>query len=197
MIREKDTVTKEERSLLETLDKIVRSEKIGAQILPIVERVRADLERKRTALMAWESIPLEIFGDGLPLSIKSGWVFILHAGADTGAERHPNSHQRMMTFGGTGDMQTDIKSVKNDVESQSEIEWQSNVLTSDADAPLEARWISIPQNIWHRPLIPKGADWVVVSFHTAPATELIEKRPGAKQMFYLSEQPEAAKTGRD
>src|SRR6266496_2104232 len=109
MIKEKDTVTKEERSLLETLDKIVRSEKIGAQILPIVERVRADLERKRTALMAWESIPLEIFGDGLPLSIKSGWVFILHAGADTGAERHPNSHQRMMTFEATGDMQTEAE----------------------------------------------------------------------------------------
>ena len=178
-------MTQDERSLLEMLDRIVRSNRLRAQICPIVERVRAELAHKPNALMAWESIPLEIFGDGLPPSIKSGWVFILRAGADTGAERHPNSHQRMMTFGGTGDMQTDIKSVKNEVESQSEIEWQSNVLVSDADAPLEARWISIPQNIWHRPVIPKGADWVVVSFHTVPATELIEERPGAKQMLYL------------
>src|SRR5262249_50740359 len=103
----------------------------------------------------------------------------------------------MMTFGGTGDMQTDVKSVKNDVESQSEIEWRANVLVSDADAPLEERWISIPQNIWHRPVIQKGADWTVVSFHTVPATELIEERPGAKQMRYLGEQREAAKPRRD
>jgi len=89
-------MTKEERSLLETLDKIVRSEKVRAQIRPIVERVRAELARKPKALMAWEPIVLETFG-ALPPSIRSGWVFILRAGADTGAERHPNSHQRMMS----------------------------------------------------------------------------------------------------
>jgi hypothetical protein len=42
-------------------------------------------------------------------------------------------------------------------------------LTSDSDAPLEKRWISIPQNVWHQPIISKEADWVVVSFHTVPA----------------------------
>jgi hypothetical protein len=26
-------------------------------------------------------------------------------------------------------------------------------LTSDSDAPLEKRWISIPQNVWHQPII--------------------------------------------
>ena len=46
MIREKDTVTTEERSLLKTLDKIVRSQRVRAKIEPIIERVRADLARK-------------------------------------------------------------------------------------------------------------------------------------------------------
>ena len=32
-----------------------------------------------------------------------------------------------------------------------------------------------------------GVDWIVVSFHTVPAEELIEERPGAKQMLYASE----------
>jgi hypothetical protein len=185
--KEKDTVTKKERSLLETLDKIVRSEKVHAQILPIVERVRADLVRKPDALMAWEPIALETFGP-LPAAIRSGWVFILRAGSDTGAERHPNSHQRMMSFEAAGDLKTDAKSGQSDVEAESEIVWQSNVLMSNPQVPLERRWVSIPQNIWHRPVIPKGADWVVVSFHTVPAAELIEERPGAKQMFYASEQ---------
>jgi hypothetical protein len=70
--------------------------------------------------------------------------------------------------------------------------WQSNVLISDPETPLERRWISIPQNVWHQPIVPKGANWVVVSFHTVPAAELIEERPnsgragGTKQMVYLT-----------
>lgn len=182
--KEKHTMIREEQSLLETLDRIVRSEKVRAQILPIVERVRADLARKPDALMAWEPIVLETFG-ALPSAIHSGWVFILRAGSDTGAERHPNSHQRMMSFEGTGDLKTDVKSAECDVQTESEIVWQSNVLVSDPQAPLERRWVSIPQNVWHRPVIPKGADWLVVSFHTVPPAELIEERPGAKQMRYV------------
>src|SRR5260221_10669888 len=74
--KQKATVTKEERSLLQTLDEIVRSGEVRARIEPIVERVRADLAGKPDALMAWEPIPLETFG-ALPPSIQSGWVFIL------------------------------------------------------------------------------------------------------------------------
>jgi len=176
-------MTKEERSVLEALDKIVQSEKVRAKILPIAERVRADLARKPGALMTWEPVALETFG-ALPPAIRSGWVFILRAGSDTGAERHPNSHQRMMSFEATGDLKTDAKSAPTDVETESEIVWQSNVLVSNPQVPLERRWVSIPQNVWHRPVIGKDADWVVVSFHTVAADELIEERPGAIQMLY-------------
>src|SRR5438445_4962227 len=149
-------MTEEERSILKTLDRIVRSQRVRTNIEPIIERVRADLSRKSNALMTWEPIPADVFGAGLPVSLRSAWVFVLRAGADTGAERHPNSHQRMMTFDGTGDMQIDVKHARNDVKSESEINWQSNILVSDPDAPLTAHWISIPPNVWHRPVIPKG-----------------------------------------
>ena len=176
-------MTREERILLETLDEVVRSDKVRAQILPIVERVRADLAQRSNALMAWEPVALETFG-ALPPAIRSGWVFILRARTDTGAERHPNSHQRMMTFDGSGDMKIDAKGTHHDVAIESEIVWRSNVLLSDPKARLEQRWISIPQNVWHRPVVGKDADWVVVSFHTVRAEELIEERPGAKRMLY-------------
>jgi hypothetical protein len=176
----------EERSLLETLDRTVRSEEVCAQIPAVVERVRADLGRKPNALMAWEPIALETFG-ALPPAIRSGWVFILRAGSDTGAERHPNSHQRMMTFAGTGDMKMDATETAHEVEAESEIVWRSHLLVSDPGAPLERRWISIPKNVWHRPVIPKDADWVVVSFHTVPANDLVEERPGAQRMLYENE----------
>jgi len=173
-------MTRQERAQLESIDAVLRSETVRQQILPIIERVRAELAGKKEALMTWEPIPLTVFGRALPAEIRSAWVFVLRAGADTGAERHPNSHQRMMSFEGSGHMQTGDPS-----------QWQSNVLVSRPDAPLEQRWISIPPNVWHRPVIDAAADWAVVSFHTVPAEELIEERPadrreaGTRQMKYL------------
>jgi hypothetical protein len=175
-------LTSEERERLESLDAALQSENIRRQILPIMARVRAELARKKNAQMTWEPIALDVFAVALPSEIRSAWIFVLRAGADTGAERHPNSHQRMMSFGGGGDMK--IGEPGN---------WRSNVLVSDSNAPLEQRWISIPPNTWHRPVVSKDADWAVVSFHTVPAQELIEERPaeggerGTKQMKYLEE----------
>jgi hypothetical protein len=86
----------------------------------------------------------------------------------------------MMSFEGSGDLQTGEHG-----------KWQSNALVSDPDAPVERRWISIPMNVWHRPVIDAAADWAVVSFHTVPAEGLIEERPddsretGTRQMKYL------------
>ena len=173
-------MTQQEHARLESIDAVLRSEAVRQQILPFIERVRAELARKKEALMTWEPIPLTVFGGALSAEIRSAWVFVLRAGADTGVERHPNSHQRMMTFEGSGDMQTGEPS-----------QWQSNVLVSNLDAPLRQRWISIPQNVWHRPVVGADADWTVVSFHTVPAGELIEEKPddssqnGTKQMKYL------------
>ena len=41
---------------------------------------------------------------------------------------------------------------------------------------LEKRWLTIPTNIWHRPVMG-NVDWTVVSFHTATDTALIEDLP--------------------
>ena len=173
-------MTKEERLRLEALDRALRSNNAREHIRSVVVRVREQLARRKDALMSWEPFPLDVLATKLPPEIRSAWVFILRAGADTGAERHPNSHQRMMSFEGSGDMQTGAPG-----------KWQSNVLVSNPDAPLERRWISIPPNVWHRPVIDASADWAVVSFHTVPADELIEERPddsreaGTRQMKYL------------
>jgi hypothetical protein len=172
----------EERARLEKLDTIVRSDELRAKINPVVDRVCAALSQKPEALMTWEPIAVEIFGQTLPPEIRSGWIFVLRAGADTGAERHPNSHQRMMTLHGSGDMR-----VRADAGSET---WESNVLVSEPGAPLERRWISIPPNVWHRPVVGRDVDWVVISFHTVPAEELIEEKldesgAGTKQKKYV------------
>src|SRR6266576_1692066 len=172
----------EEHARLEKLDAIVRLDELRAKIYSVVDRVCAALSQKPEALMTWEPIPLEIFGEGLPPEIRSGWIFVLRAGADTGAERHPNSHQRMMTLHGSGDMRVRANAASS--------RWESNVLVSDPSAPLERRWISIPPNVWHRPVVGRDGDWVVISFHTVPAEELIEEKldesgAGMKQKKYV------------
>src|SRR5947207_1120245 len=165
----------DEQARLEKLDAIVRSDELRAEIYLIVDRVCTALSQKPEALMTWEPIPLDIFRRKLPPEIRSGWIFVLRAGADTGAERHPNSHQRMMTLHGNGDMR--VQALHGESSTGRALSaWQSNVLVSEPSAPLERRWISIPPNVWHRPVVGKDADWVVISFHTVPAEELIEEK---------------------
>jgi len=155
----------EERNILQILDELVNNRSVSAMIDPIVMRAEQKLVQQPDALMAWEPIPLDLHGKGLSNLIHSSWVFILRAQATTGAERHPNSHQRMMSYRGTGDLQV-----------RSADRWHSNFLVSNLDAPLQSRWVSIPPYTWHQAVVPEK-DWVVVSFHTAPENELIEERP--------------------
>jgi hypothetical protein len=157
----------EERSILESLDALLRMPSVRAAIEPVVERVGRKLAGAPTAVMAWEPLPLAIYGPSLPTFLQSSWVFILRSQTATGAERHPNSRQRMMSYRGIGDMQTGGPG-----------RWKPNPLVSDPAADVEKRWISIPINVWHQCVVPEG-NWVVVSFHTVPAAELIEERPEA------------------
>src|SRR6266581_1898484 len=95
----------DERGVLEQIDAVVLGAAAAAVIGPIVERVAETMSRDPHAIEAWEPIPLEAYGGLLPSAIQSSWVFILRAGVTTGAERHPNSHQRMMSWKGEGDFQ--------------------------------------------------------------------------------------------
>jgi len=157
----------DELRALGLLDAAVRAESTTARIDEVISRVEQALQQRPDDLLAWEPIPLELFGCSLPEMIRSSWVFILRANAITGPERHPNSHQRMMSYRGMGDLQT-----------RTHGPWKSHFLKSDRLAPIEQRWLSIPPNVWHQGVVP-AENWVVVSFHTVPEGELIEERPNS------------------
>ncbi len=154
-----------ELKILQILDSIIREESVRIEIDAIVQRVEQKLNRSPEVLLTWEPVSLRIYGERLPDMIRSSWVFALRARSITGAERHPNSHQRMMSYRGSGDLQIQLEG-----------EWISNHLVSDAGAPIQNRWVSIPPRIWHQAVVP-DKNWVVVSFHTVPANQLIEERP--------------------
>ena len=109
----------------------------------IAARLEGELAKDPRALMAWEVVPLSSYGVELPEVIRSSWVFILRAGVATGAGRHPNSQQRMLSYRGAGNFPVWDGGG-----------WRSNHLVSDRGAPLENRWVSIPVNAWHQSLEP-------------------------------------------
>ena len=157
---------KQELEILQVLDAIAGQESVSTIIDSMVARVRQKLTQDLEALLAWEQVPLATYGGELPDILHSSWVFIVRAKASTGAERHPNSCQRMMSYRGSGDLQIWTGG-----------RWHSNLLVSDPEEQIERRWISIPPNIWHQAVVLEG-NWVVLSFHTIPEYELIEERPG-------------------
>lgn len=158
-----------ERRMLETLDAAVREPRARRAIDALADRLLAQLDADPSAAMTWAPVALDVYA-ALPTGIRSSWVFVLRRAASTGAERHPNSHQRVMSLRGSADLRTwETRAGGRD-------EWRSHVLTSDPQASLEARWLSIPVNVWHEPVVG-GAHWTVVSFHTVEAAELIEERP--------------------
>jgi hypothetical protein len=161
-------IDRAERSLLQDLDVALGQSSVRTRLEPFIARCFPKLAADTTAVMAWEHVPLEIYGGELPCEIQSSWVYILRAGVTTGAERHPNSRQRMMSLRGTGDLQTGEAGA-----------WRSKLLVNEFSASLERRWISVPAGTWHQAVVP-NEDWVVVSFHTVPPHELIEERPDAK-----------------
>jgi hypothetical protein len=160
---------REEGGILEALDRAVASETVRPIIEAAVTRLERWLRERPDDDLAWEPIPLDSYAEPIPESIRSSWVFVLRANTSTGAERHPNSHQRMMSYRGSGDLQT-----------RPERDWCSHPLTSDRSASIAKRWVSIPALVWHQGVVPEE-NWVVVSFHTVAEQELIEERPAAEE----------------
>lgn len=150
--------------IVATLNEVVRSDSAAAIIGTTLQRVFRQLDAS-AKLMAWETVPLNAFAGGLPESIGSCWIFVIRAGAETGAERHPNSHQRSFSLIGGGTFE--LRGGTN---------WHSHPLTSTDGASLEHRWVSIPPSTWHRLFVGSQA-WGMLSFHTVIPDALIEERP--------------------
>ena len=150
--------------VLRILNDVVRTDSVASTVTDTLGRVVRQLETS-AKLMAWEIVPLSAFGGALPASIRSCWIFVIRAGAATGAERHPNSHQRSFSLIGSGTFELRAGST-----------WHSHPLASTEGATVEQRWVSIPPSTWHR-LFAGPEPWGMLSFHTVAPEHLIEERP--------------------
>jgi hypothetical protein len=150
--------------LLPGLNELVHTSLAMTTVAETLRRVTQQLAASG-ALMAWEVVSRDAFGEGLPTSIRSCWIFVIRAGATTGAERHPNSHQRSFSLIGSGTFE--LRDGRN---------WCSHPLESTGRASVAQRWISIPPSTWHR-LFVGSEPWGMLSFHTVDPEELIEETP--------------------
>jgi hypothetical protein len=150
--------------VLSALNEAVRRQSTAATITSTLRRVVDQLDTS-AKLMAWQVVPLDTFAGILPESIRSCWIFVIRSGAETGAERHPNSHQRSFSLVGSGIF-----------ELRAGTTWQPHALRSTERASVEQRWVSIPPLTWHR-LFAGSEPWGMLSFHTVAPEDLIEERP--------------------
>jgi hypothetical protein len=150
--------------ILSQLSDLIHSQEIITKLTPILDGIQARLLANREWPQAWESLPLDLFGSGIPDGIKSCWFFVLRGDAIFGAERHPNSHQRSFALEGAAFFEMFADGV-----------WSPYPVNS-LDRTLEEQAISIPVNTWHRIKIGP-TNFVSLSFHTTQAQELIEETP--------------------
>lgn len=142
---------------LAQLDVAVRAVLARPGFAAEVERLTRELARGDEPF-TWTTLELRALPP-LPPAIRSGWIFVLRAGAGTGAHFHPNSVQHMVTVRGRG---------------HSVVGGQRRpMLDFDAPAPAGQRWHVIPQGVPHE-FFPEGEPMVVISFHTCTAEELEE-----------------------
>ena len=151
-------------ALLPTLNDIIRRDVTAPTITETLGHLVQQLETS-SRLMAWDVVPLSVFAGSLPESIRSCWIFVIRAGAATGAERHPNSHQRSFSLIGRGTFELRVGT-----------RWHSYPLVSTETGDIEQRWVSIPPSTWHRLIVGPDA-WGMLSFHTVAPEALIEERP--------------------
>ncbi len=161
-----------EREILQTLDSILKEKFVKDTVELVAAKLRSRVAEQHDCLMAKEPLPIATYGDKLPGVVRSSWVYLMNAPAVAGPERHPNSHQRTMAYTGTGFFE-----VNQSPDFDGEDEGASFLLVGAVEGPLETRWVSIPEDLWHQAVVPEG-EWVLVSFHTAPEKELVEERPG-------------------
>lgn len=152
-----------EQELLALLEDLSVTDSAQSAIERAVAEAKEELKDKEEKLGSSVQLPLSVFGDRLPPIIKSCRVFVLRGGTEFKIERHPNSHQRVLSFGGSGEIRV----------FDNEGTWTAS-LGSVRQAPLDERWASVPENMWHQPVAGPD-DWAVLAFHTASEEDLIDE----------------------
>jgi hypothetical protein len=157
------TLRREIDPVLSELDKLLfgRGGKIE-MLSPMIANLLQQLDEAPALPQAWQPLGDEFLDIKFPSDVVSAWLFALRGNGKFPGERHPNSWQRSIALRGRALFEV-----------YSDGSWQQHQLDG-AGRIAQERTISIPHGMWHR--IAIGPDpFVSLSFHMAPAAELIEE----------------------
>lgn len=149
------------RPVLAALDALLDGALRGA-LARAVGAARRHLERSGEPF-GWAVIET---GVPLPPPIRSAWVFVIDGRARPEGHRHPNSAQHLRSLEGRGYV----------------------VLTRGPERSEHAldetrRWLVIAEDVTHEARSATGQEWVVASFHTVPADELLEVTASGERRY--------------
>ncbi len=154
---------KVENKLLVLVDRCVRQEFAQSYIRDAVNKAETELLTEPEKLAASVQVPIKIFGNEFPSSLKSCRVFVLRANTEFKTERHPNSHQRVLSLKGKGQIRICQEGGYSIV-----------LLQSEYIAPIQNRWASVKENVWHQPVAGEE-NWAMLAFHTVSEDSLIDE----------------------
>ena len=152
-----------EKELLNLLDQHIQDKTVQSFIEDAIVEAESELKVEPEKLAASVQVPLKIFGSHFPPSLKSCRVFVLRAGTEFKAERHPNSHQRVRSLKGSGQIRI-----------FEEGGYYIVFLQSALTASIQERWISVKDSIWHQPIAGEK-NWAMLAFHTVSENSLIDE----------------------
>lgn len=142
-------------SLLRDLDALLTS-KLRDPMTRAVEQARDQLARSAEAF-GWAVV--EPGAALLPAPTRSAWVFVLRADTRAEPHRHPSSVQHLRSLAGSGQVVLSREGARDHVE-----------YALSEDHP----WLVILEDVTHEVRATGAAEWVVASFHTVSANELLE-----------------------
>lgn len=144
---------------LPLLNEAVKELITRASFHSLVDTLKEELQHTAEPFV-WSTIELQSISVPLPETIKSGWIFVLKKDVPSGCHYHPNSVQHMVMIEGEGTSRVGT------------ISGQMRRL-GEAGRSLDDVWYVIGEGVPHE-FFPRGADVVVVSFHTRASDELEE-----------------------
>jgi hypothetical protein len=161
------------------------------QILPAIQKLvdepqhRSAIERAcnecETELRAQPALEMtyrvaipELNLTGEMAALRSLWVFAFAPGGMSDIHKHSNSTQYTRAWRGEGCMRIGEPEHPNEVP-----------LPPASNAGMaEPQWVVIPAGVFHQAVAGAGG-WYVVSFQTAPATELQDEPYGGEPHYYI------------
>lgn len=148
---------------LESLDRVVLSHLQK----PFFQRGLAELEDLLAGPVEKAFVPLPVRAfDGLPEEIHLARLFGLKAGGSGPRERHPNSHQWVVSVAGAGQIRVWTAEGTASV---------IHALESDPRSTLCGRWSAVPPGLWHRPSAGPADRWIALALHTSGEGILIDE----------------------